>query len=170
MNKLLTATTLAWALGAGAAFAQSAAPGAPAMSRDAPPMGAAAENPAAASGATRSSAAAAAGSSAAANAMMGMKAQELIGRDVVNAAGKEVGEIDDIVVNDRDRAIYAVVGVGGFLGLGEKDVAIPFNQLRLGADNVILMSEKGEGELKEMPSYKRGQWKSVERDRAIEPR
>lgn len=119
---------------------------------------------------TRSSTAAAAGSSAAANAMTGMKAQELIGREVVNTAGKEVGEIDDVVIDDRDKALYVVVGVGGIFGFGEKDVAIPFDQLRLGADNVILMSEKGQGELKGMPAYKKGQWKSLDRGQFIEAR
>lgn len=179
MNKLLTAATLALALGAGGpAFAQNASSsGGATPSRDAAPGAAAggpsardAEQPATGSDATRSSTAAAAGSSGAANAMMGMKVQELIGRDVVNAAGKDVGEIDDIVVNDQDQAVYAVVGVGGFLGFGGKDVAIPFDQLRLGAENVILMSEKGEDQLKEMPSYKKGQWKSIEPSRAIDAR
>lgn len=122
------------------------------------------------SGATRSSVSAAAGSRDAASAMMGMKARDLIGRDVVNAAGREVGEIDDIVMNEQDNAIYAIVGVGGFLGLGEKDVAIPFEQLRLGADNVILMSEKGASDLKQMPSYKPGQWRSLSADQTLKDR
>lgn len=123
------------------------------------------------SGATRrSSVSAATGSSGAANAMMGMKARDLIGRQLVNASGKELGEIDDIVMNEQDSVIYAVVGVGGFLGLGEKSVAIPFEQLRLGADNVILMSEKGASDLKQLPRYKAGQWRSLRADQTLSGR
>lgn len=151
MSKLIGATALVFSLGlAGLAFAQ----------------GAGGDSAAGGQG-LRSSTAAAAGSSGGANAMMGMKAQELIGRDVVNASGKDIGEIDDIVINDQDQAMYAVIGVGGFLGLGQKEVAIPFEQLRLGAENVILMSERSEGDLKQMPPYRKGQWKSVEPEQAL---
>ena len=158
MNRFMTATAFSLALSLTApALAQTG-------SGDAP---GAAGQPGASEGGTRSSTAAAVGSSGGANAMMGMKAQELIGREVVNASGKDIGEIDDIVVSDQDQEIYAVIGVGGFLGLGGKNVAIPFEQLRLGAENVILMSERSESDLKEMPAYKQGQWKSVEPERAL---
>jgi sporulation protein YlmC with PRC-barrel domain len=154
MNKLAAAIALASAL-SGPSFAQSG--GSPRT----------ADQPAPISGSPRSSSAATAAGTSGANAMMGMKAQELIGRDVVNASGKDIGEIDDIVINEQDQALYAVIGVGGFLGLGGKEIAIPFEQLRLGADNVILMSERGESDLKQMPAYRKGQWKSVEPDRAL---
>ena len=158
MNRLIGAMVLPLALGvAGPASAQGSGTG---------DLTGTIES-AAGAGGTRSSTAAAVGSSRDASAMMGMKAQELIGRDVVNASGKDIGEIDDIVINDQDQAMYAVIGVGGFLGLGEKAVAIPFEQLRLGAANVILMSERGESELKQLPSYRKGQWKSVEPERAL---
>ena len=158
MNRFMTATALTLALGLAApALAQTGAGAAPNS----------ADQPAAGESGARSSTAAAVGSSGGANAMMGMKVQELIGREVVNASGKDIGKIDDIVVSDQDQAIYAVIGVGGFLGLGEKDVAIPFEQLRLGAENVILMSERSESDLKEMPAYKEGKWKSVEPEQAL---
>lgn len=156
MNRLMTATALALSLGLTVpAFAQGGG-----VQRTA-------DEPAPISGGTRSSPATAAGSSGGANAMLGMKVREIIGRDVVNASGKDIGEIDDIVINDQDQAMYAVIGVGGFLGLGQKEIAIPFEQLRLGADNVILMSERSESDLKQMPAYRKGQWKSVEPGRAL---
>jgi sporulation protein YlmC with PRC-barrel domain len=126
----------------------------------------AADQPAPISG-SRSSTAAAVGSKDGADAMMGMKARELIGREVVNASGKDIGEIDDIVVDEQESALYAIIGVGGFLGIGATKVAIPFEQLRLGADNVILMSERNESDLKRMSPYRKGQWKSVEPDRML---
>lgn len=80
-------------------------------------------------------------------------AAEMLGRDVVNLRGKEVGEVEDIVIGKQDKVKYAVVSVGGFLGVGDKDVAIPFDDLRIGPDNVILMSQQTEQQLKTMPAY-----------------
>jgi hypothetical protein len=54
--------------------------------------------------------------------------------------------------------------VGGFLGIGAKDVAVPFEQLRVGPENVILMSETSESELKQMPEYNKDQYSPVERE------
>jgi sporulation protein YlmC with PRC-barrel domain len=42
-----------------------------------------------------------------------------------------IGEINDLVVNEAGSITHAIVGVGGFLGLGEKDVAVPFDQLKI---------------------------------------
>jgi sporulation protein YlmC with PRC-barrel domain len=98
-------------------------------------------------------------------AITGAQAEEVIGREVVNAKGDEIGEIKDLVL-DRQQVAHAVVSVGGFLGIGAKDVAVPFEQLRIGADNVILMSETSEAELKQMPEYKKDQYSPVQREPA----
>ena len=97
-----------------------------------------------------------------------MRASDLIGKDVKNAAGKEVGEIKEIVVSEQGPEPMAVVSVGGFLGVGDKDVMLPFDNLRLQEDSVVLMSEKSEDELKQMPAYKEGdQYRKVERDQRL---
>ncbi len=85
--------------------------------------------------------------------MKGQKASDLIGRDVVNSAGKDIGEIEKIVVNEANNEVYAIVSVGGFLGMGEKDVAIPYQNLNVGDKNVILMSQDTSDALKQMPAY-----------------
>jgi sporulation protein YlmC with PRC-barrel domain len=92
----------------------------------------------------------------------GMEADRIIGMDVVNAEGKEVGEIKDLVL-DRQQVAHAVISVGGFLGIGAKDVAVPFEQLRIGQDNVTLMSDSSEAELKQMPEYKKDSYTRIER-------
>jgi sporulation protein YlmC with PRC-barrel domain len=58
-----------------------------------------------------------------------MMASDLIGTRVVSANNESIGDINDVIVDRNGQAIAAVVGVGGFLGIGEKDVAIPFNSL-----------------------------------------
>ncbi|WP_170151498.1 PRC-barrel domain-containing protein [Microvirga subterranea] len=56
-------------------------------------------------------------------------ASKLIGTKVVSANNESIGDINDVIVDRNGQAVAAVVGVGGFLGIGEKDVAIPFNSL-----------------------------------------
>ena len=58
-----------------------------------------------------------------------MLASELIGTKVISANNKSIGDINDVIVDRNGQAVAAVVGVGGFLGIGEKDVAVPFKSL-----------------------------------------
>lgn len=82
--------------------------------------------------------------------------EEVLGSSVINENGEEVGTIEDIVV--KDEAHYAVLSVGGFLGLGEKDVAVPLDELKLGEDEVYLMSTETEGQLEQLPEYEAAQY------------
>lgn len=66
-----------------------------------------------------------------------MRPSDLIGRSVYTTGGERIGEIDDIVVNRNNRATAAVVGVGGFLGIGEKRVTMAMNQLRPQGDRLV---------------------------------
>jgi sporulation protein YlmC with PRC-barrel domain len=57
------------------------------------------------------------------------RASKLIGLNVYNDSSEKIGDISELIV-DRDGKLEAVVvGVGGFLGLGEHDVAIPYSQI-----------------------------------------
>jgi sporulation protein YlmC with PRC-barrel domain len=56
-------------------------------------------------------------------------ASELIGTRVVSANNESIGDINDVIVDRNGQAMAAVIGVGGFLGIGEKDVAVPFKSL-----------------------------------------
>lgn len=58
-----------------------------------------------------------------------MMASHLIGTRVVRANNESIGDINDVVVDRNGQVMAVVVGVGGFLGIGEKDVAVPFNSL-----------------------------------------
>jgi sporulation protein YlmC with PRC-barrel domain len=62
-------------------------------------------------------------------------ASQFIGRTVYSSANENVGEINDLVMNKDLDTIVAIVGVGGFLGMGEKDVAIPIDQITITADS-----------------------------------
>ncbi|MBD2748137.1 PRC-barrel domain-containing protein [Microvirga sp. BT688] len=58
-----------------------------------------------------------------------MMASDLIGTRVVGANNESIGDINDVIMDRNGQIMAAVVGVGGFLGIGEKDVAVPFNAL-----------------------------------------
>ena len=56
-------------------------------------------------------------------------AEALIGRTVENANGDNLGEINNVIINEKGDVVAVVIGVGGFLGIGEKNVGVPFNEL-----------------------------------------
>jgi sporulation protein YlmC with PRC-barrel domain len=62
-----------------------------------------------------------------------MMASKLIGTSVVSANNEAVGDVNDVVVDRNGQAMAVVIGVGGFLGIGEKDVAVPFQALDFNA-------------------------------------
>lgn len=57
--------------------------------------------------------------------------QDLIGTSVRNAQNETIGEVEDLVVEKNGRVKGVVVGVGGFLGIGEKHVALAWNELQM---------------------------------------
>ena len=55
--------------------------------------------------------------------------EEVIGTDVVNVMDEEVGTIADLVMDQEQKLVGVVLSVGGFLGIGEKWVAIPVDEI-----------------------------------------
>jgi sporulation protein YlmC with PRC-barrel domain len=58
------------------------------------------------------------------------RAPKLIGVGVYGSDGKQIGKIDDLLMDHKGAAQTAVIGVGGFLGFGKKDVAVPFSAIQ----------------------------------------
>lgn len=58
----------------------------------------------------------------------GYRASKLMGRSVENDKNQKIGTLDDLVV-DKDKALYGILQVGGFLGLGGYLVAVPYDSL-----------------------------------------
>jgi sporulation protein YlmC with PRC-barrel domain len=58
-----------------------------------------------------------------------MLASQLTGMSVRNSGGEDLGDINDLVMDSSGKPSVAIIGVGGFLGLGEKDVGVPFEKL-----------------------------------------
>jgi hypothetical protein len=83
----------------------------------------------------------------------GYRASKLTGSDVVNDHDERIGTIDDIIIG-RDRVLFAVIQVGGFLGLGGRLVAVPYQSLIL--DDKIVLPGASRDELKKLPEFKYG--------------
>lgn len=63
-----------------------------------------------------------------------LNANEFIGTSVYTAADESIGEINDLIIEDKGGIVAAVIGVGGFLGIGEKDVAVPMDKITVTRD------------------------------------
>ena len=58
------------------------------------------------------------------------RAPKLIGVGVYGPDDKQIGKIDDLLMDRNGAAQTVVIGVGGFLGFGKKDVAVPFSAMQ----------------------------------------
>jgi sporulation protein YlmC with PRC-barrel domain len=64
--------------------------------------------------------------------------RQVLGKNVFNDNGETIGKIDDIIVAPDKAVSYAIIGAGGFLGVGRHDVAIPVGQLKENGGKFIL--------------------------------
>ena len=80
----------------------------------------------------------------------------LIGAKVHNAAKETVGSVEDVYLDSKGMAESVVVSVGGFLGVGTKDVAVKWSDLKVGRDgkSLVLTTDWTKDSLKAMPDYK----------------
>ena len=77
---------------------------------------------------------------------------------VRDAQGKIVGDVEDLVVNDRNEVVGVVLGVGGFLGAGEKRVAVRLSALNLsekGGRTIVTLPGATKEVLAALPAFKR---------------
>lgn len=88
------------------------------------------------------------------NALALMSAKDLVDKPVKTAEGKEVGAIDAIVTDKSTAAHgYAVIGFGGHLGIGEKQVLLDLEQLRLATDGSIQVPATNVSDFDTYPEY-----------------
>jgi sporulation protein YlmC with PRC-barrel domain len=91
-----------------------------------------------------------------------MAAQALLGDPVVNPKGFALGRIEHIVLDvEHGRIAYAVLTFGGFLGLGEKYFAIPWNALTFDAAHRRFILAVDRGVLECAPGFDKSQWPAM---------
>ena len=90
------------------------------------------------------------------NAQGNLSANAVIGTKVKNDAKDTVGSVEDLYVDGSGNIKTVVISVGGFLGVGAKDVAVKWSDLKQSRDgkSVVLTTSMSKDDLKAMPDYK----------------
>lgn len=83
----------------------------------------------------------------------GYRASKLVGSTVVNEANETVGTIDDLIVTSSEKVPFAVLSVGGFLGVGSKYVVVPFSSIQV-KDKQMVLTGATKDSLKALPEFK----------------
>jgi hypothetical protein len=83
----------------------------------------------------------------------GYRSSKIVGSPVVNDANEKIGEVDDLLVEPSDKVLFAVLSVGGFLGMGERLVVVPFSSLQISGKKVMLPGGTKDT-LKALPEFK----------------
>jgi hypothetical protein len=68
----------------------------------------------------------------------GYRTSKVVGSTVVNEANDTVGTIDDLIVTPNASVPFAVLSVGGFLGMGSRYVVVPFSSLQVKGKQMVL--------------------------------
>lgn len=88
-----------------------------------------------------------------------LSASTLTGDEVRNPGGDEIGSIKDIMLDTaHGRIMYAVLSVGGFLGMGDRLFAVPWEALRLDAKNKCFILDADKELLKEAKGFDKDNW------------
>lgn len=91
-----------------------------------------------------------------------MGADTLIGNDVYNRDGEDLGDIKEFMVDmATGRIAYAVLSFGGLLGLGDKLFAVPWAALALDTVNKRFSLNVPKGALKDAPGFDKANWPSM---------
>ena len=63
------------------------------------------------------------------------RSSKLVGTSVTNAAGERIGEVNEVIIGNDGRVQAVVLGIGGFLGIGEREVAVNYSALQMTRDS-----------------------------------
>jgi sporulation protein YlmC with PRC-barrel domain len=85
----------------------------------------------------------------------GYSTSKVVGSPIVNAANDAVGTLDDLIVTPDARVSFAVLSIGGFLGLDTKYVVVPYSALEV-LDKRLVLHDGTKEMLKALPEFKYG--------------
>jgi len=88
-----------------------------------------------------------------------LSASSMNGDNVRNASGEDLGKIEDLMIDtDEGKIEYAVLSFGGFMGMGDKYFAVPFNQFSVDTQNECMVLNVDKERLKAAPGFDKDQW------------
>ena len=83
----------------------------------------------------------------------GYRTSKVVGSTIVNESNVTVGTIDDLIVTPNEKVPFAVLSVGGFLGMGTKYVVVPYSSLEV-KDKQMVLRGATKDSLKALPEFK----------------
>jgi sporulation protein YlmC with PRC-barrel domain len=84
------------------------------------------------------------------------EARNVLGMRIKNEQGRDVGEIDNLLIDTQNgRISHVVVAVGGFMGVGEKKVVVPWSDLRIASDGKTSVATLDQAKLESAPRWDR---------------
>lgn len=97
------------------------------------------------------------------------RAEDFDDIDVYNRKGDEIGELEELVRQGENGKIQAVISVGGFFDIGDKDIVVPLEELSMHEDKLVLSErEATEKQLKTRPAYDESQYQELADDEQVE--
>jgi sporulation protein YlmC with PRC-barrel domain len=88
-----------------------------------------------------------------------LSASTLAGDSVRNAAGEDLGKIDEIMIDiPTGRVAYAVLSFGGFLGMGDKLFAVPWSALKVDEDKKCFILNLDKQTIEAAPGFDKSNW------------
>lgn len=88
-----------------------------------------------------------------------LSASSLVGDQVVNSAGEDLGKLDELMIDlQTGRIAYAVLSFGGFMGIGNKLFAIPWNRLSVDEVNKRMILDVDRDLLERAPGFDKDNW------------
>lgn len=91
-----------------------------------------------------------------------MSASTLEGDEIVNRQGEKLGTLEEIMLDvSSGRIAYAVLSTGGFLGMGDKLFAVPWQALTLDTDNECFILDVDKDRLQNAPGFDKNHWPAM---------
>ncbi|ADI14018.1 PRC-barrel domain-containing protein [Truepera radiovictrix] len=91
-----------------------------------------------------------------------LTAKTLIGDNIRNSQGENLGNVQDLMIDlEGGKIAYVVVSYGGFLGMGDKLFAVPWNAFRLDAENHNFILDVDQEVLKNAEGFDKNNWPNV---------
>lgn len=90
---------------------------------------------------------------------MQLSASTIIGDNVKNGGGQDLGKIEDLMINtDTGDVEYAVLSFGGFLGIGDKLFAVPIEAMQVDTEKKRFVLNESKERLENAPGFDKDNW------------
>ena len=83
----------------------------------------------------------------------GYRASKLLKSNVYNQDGEKIGSIDDFIVGGENEVSFAIISVGGFLGMGDRLVAIPAKLFTSNKEHKVVLAKASKEDLEALPAF-----------------